>query len=85
MTSFLYQLEDVINRNKLFNEEFDLKFVKVLPDTFDRLIFFDGSIENKFANAGRKYILPLVMLIKQVIFIVFYQANQQRSFFLTLL
>ncbi|XP_071820131.1 ATP-binding cassette sub-family A member 2-like isoform X3 [Apostichopus japonicus] len=52
VTSFLNQLEDVINRNKMFNEEFDLKSIKMLPDTFNDLIFYDGSIENKFANAG---------------------------------
>ncbi|PIK44966.1 putative ATP-binding cassette sub-family A member 2 [Apostichopus japonicus] len=55
VTSFLNQLEDVINRNKMFNEEFDLKSIKMLPDTFNDLIFYDGSIENKFANAGCEY------------------------------
>lgn len=51
VTSFLNQLEDVINKNKMFNENFDLDGIRIFPDTFTDLLFYDGSIENKFANA----------------------------------
>ena len=74
MHDFLNQLNTVVEKNTLFNEQFSLDSIRISLDSFQDVFQDKGSIEQRFANSPGKCVFWCVRKYDNEVEFLYYKT-----------